>query len=115
MNCLKALIPNPTKNEFYGVKEHLEGQMCVFSFHVMSAEEIRCYMFYGGQCLRFYANDIFNILPELFADTEGVRAALIEKLEDQKDTTWKKRFDTFGKTLEDKVFEQFYHGLVGAS
>ena len=108
------MIPNPSKKDFYGVKEHLNGQMCVFSFHVMSADEIRCYLFYSGQCLRFYPSDIINVIPELFENSEDVRTHMIEQM-NEKDGKWKKQFDDFKEALQDKWFDHFYYGLVGKS
>jgi len=111
-NCIKAMLPKKDKG-FHGVRDHLGGQMCVFSFHVMSVDEIRCYMFYNGQCLRFYPNDIFNIIPELFVDSKGVREKMIHLMENE--NAWRRRFELFSETLQDKLFDEFYHGLVDKS
>ena len=107
----------PSDDGFKGVKDALGGQMLVFSFHVLNAEEIRCYLFCNGQCLRFHPNDVVNIIPELFQDSKKVRAALIKRFDDNQNDeaqSWKARFDEFTDSLQDKHFEEFYEGLVGS-
>jgi len=113
-NVFKSVLPRKGQEPPYGVKDKLGGQMLVFSFHVMDAETVRCYMFYDGLCLRFYPNDVFNVLPELFADPDGVRKNLRTKLKSE-DTVWRRRFEAFKRTLDDKSFDRFYRGLVGES
>merc|ERR1712130_58458 len=84
----------------------------------MSAEEIRCYLFCNGQFLRFHPNDVVNILPNLYKDSDQVRNVLLAKWDkDQNDEadSWKERFNDFKQALQDKWFEQFYEGLVGSS
>jgi len=81
----------------------------------MSADEIRCYLFYAGQCLRFYPNDIINIIPELFVKSKEVRKEFCRLMDDKELDNWIKRFDVFKNTLKDTLFDHFYEGLVGES
>merc|ERR1719461_491307 len=46
-----------------------KGAMMALSFHVESADEIRCYLILNGQCIRFMPRDIIDVLP-LFFDPE---------------------------------------------
>merc|ERR1719411_323211 len=46
-----------------------KGGMLALSFHVESADEIRCYLTLNGQCIRFMPRDIIDVLP-LFFDPE---------------------------------------------
>ena len=110
------MLPKEDGKLFYGVKDKLGGQMLVFSFHVLGAEEIRCYLFCNGQFLRFHPNDVVNILPILYKNSDKVRSALLEKWnQNEEAASWKERFDNFKEVLQDKRFEQFYEGLVGSS
>jgi len=43
-----------------------KGGTIVFSFHVESTDEIRCYMYVNGQACRFLADDVRLVLPTLF-------------------------------------------------
>ena len=112
------MLPAEDGKSFHGVKDKLGGEMLVFSFHVLGAEEIRCYLFCNGQFLRFHPNDVVNILPKLYKDSDKVRNALLEKFDESKNKeadSWKERFNDFKQALQDKRFEQFYAGLVGSS
>merc|ERR1712087_256034 len=52
------------------------GAMLLLSFHVEAANEIRCYMYLNGQVARFFADDIVDLLPRYFADSEENKAYL---------------------------------------
>merc|ERR1712087_557520 len=52
------------------------GAMMLLSFHVEAANEIRCYMYLNGQVARFFADDIVDLLPRYFADSEENKAYL---------------------------------------
>merc|ERR1711879_35600 len=122
INSKNYMLPRPkTKNDDeeanpppFGVKDHLGGQMFVFSFHVMSSKEgleTRCYMYFGGECLRFYPNDIIHIIPELFENPKEVRKELIELINENQ--AWQAELKLMNKMLRDKEFEKFYSGLLG--
>merc|ERR1712113_962097 len=116
-NSKGFMLPRPEPKNgqtAYGVKDPLGGQMFVFSFHVMSSKEgleTRCYMYFGGECLRFYPNDIFHIIPTLFENPAEVHKHL--RLLYDNDNSWKNRFLLFKEALQDNEFEKFYRGLVG--
>lgn len=111
VNVVRAKSAKQSTSDAYGVRDHLGGQMLVFSFHVMGLEEVRCYMFYCGKCVRFYPNDIFHLIPELFVDSKAVRNDFYKRYSDIHDT-FQRNFDRFKKILHDKLFDQFYAGLV---
>merc|ERR1712212_1415353 len=52
------------------------GAMMLLSFHVEAENEIRCYMYLNGQVARFFADDIVDLLPRYFADSEENKAYL---------------------------------------
>ena len=61
------------KTSDFTVLNSLNGQMFVISFHIISKDEIRCYLFYQGQCFRFYGEDLINVLPLFFVDSKKAR------------------------------------------
>lgn len=87
--------------------------MFVISYHIISKDEIRCYLFYQGQCFRFYGEDLINVLPIFFVDSKRARNIMLTKYNHEK--KWRKAFDEFCKTFDDTKFEKFYHGLTGVS
>ena len=42
--------------------------LLTFSFHIISANDISCYLFWNGKYFRFLPSDISSILPKLFVD-----------------------------------------------
>merc|ERR1712241_454778 len=57
------------KKDLAKVKTSLEGckgAMMTLSFHVESADEIRCYLYLNGKCIRFMPRDIIDVLPFFF-------------------------------------------------
>merc|ERR1719204_227563 len=52
------------------------GAMLLLSFHVEAVNEIRCYMYLNGQVARFFADDITELLPRYFVDSEENKAYL---------------------------------------
>ena len=41
----------------------------IFSFHIDAEDEISCYLWYQGQCIRFLPDDIDTVLPEIFVSS----------------------------------------------
>merc|ERR1712087_548179 len=50
------------------------GTALTMSFHVESADEIRCYMFVNGGMMRFFPQDIIDVLPGFFDPAFGDNA-----------------------------------------
>jgi len=70
----ECLIPRPNYHEgtdaagsAVSTKTDFDtAPLMTFSFHVESTEEIRVYLHFNGQSLRFYPQDIVEVLPKLF-------------------------------------------------
>eukprot|EP01083_Nonionella_stella_P199338 731035_1 len=45
------------------------GKAMVFSFHVHSKDEMKVYLYYNGGMMRFFGEDVINVLPLFFDDT----------------------------------------------
>jgi len=112
-NSISSIIPRmKSKSKDFEVRDALKGQMFVISWHILSKEEIRCYVFYQGMCLRFFGEDLINLLPIFFDDATKVRDLYLQKY--KKDEKWRKAFDAFANTFVDTKFDLFYDGLIGA-
>lgn len=83
------------------IHSHCKGALQVFCFHVMSVEEIRCYMHINGQMCRFFPEDIKHVLPNFYVETE-----------ENKEFIESKRIDQMIKFMTPKLrdirFETFY-------
>eukprot|EP01084_Bolivina_argentea_P155425 270844_1 len=67
-----CIIPNT----LYGNKSNLissgstdTGKLMILSFHVISPDENRCYLYLNGGMTRFFPQDIIDILPLFFEQT----------------------------------------------
>jgi len=56
--------------------------MLTFSFQVEQEDEIKCYLWFGGKCIRFVPSDIIDILPMLFDLDYKKNAAFTKELRD---------------------------------
>jgi len=73
----------------------------LLSFHVVAADEIRCYMYINGQIMRFMPSDIITLLPRFFDKEFGDNAKF-----PQSDRA-KKMVDEMNKNLRDVRFAAF--------
>ena len=67
-------------------------------------DEIRLYLFWGGQSLRFYPQDIVDVLPRLFDNDYGKNRSFASSMESKRMTN--------GIMIQDKYFEHFYNDLT---
>eukprot|EP01084_Bolivina_argentea_P079569 144318_1 len=72
-----CIIPGKNNQSNVSIKQQQKtaltgcyGSLMVVSFHVVSTEEIRAYLFLNGQCIRFLPQDIIGLLPKYFVDNE---------------------------------------------
>lgn len=75
-----------------------------FCFHAEAMDEIRMYLYWYGQSLRFYPEDIVQVLPILFDDNYGDNKSFANSRD-------AKRM-THGLLIQDKYFEHFYNDLT---
>ena len=87
--------------------------MFVISFHIMSEKEVRCYLFYQGQCFRFFGEDLINVMPIFFVDSDRAKDIMLKKYNHEE--KWRKAFDEFCTTFIDTTFDKFYEGLTNQS
>ena len=44
-----------------------KGAFLTFSFHVKAVDEVKCYLYWNGQIIRFMPTDIGTVLPKIFS------------------------------------------------
>ncbi len=81
-----------------------------FSYHVRAENDIKCYLLWNGQCVRFYPQDILDLLPHLFVMDErnkkfieSVDAIKLVQQMEIPDT----KFEEFYSALTNKKSNQF--------
>eukprot|EP01084_Bolivina_argentea_P031652 58583_1 len=62
----QCLLPKSEKKNRITSHDNVCGQLLTFSFHVRATDNVKCYMYWNGQCMRFYPSDIINVLPIIF-------------------------------------------------
>lgn len=54
------------QNANVSIASHCKGQLLTLSFQVIQKNEIRIYLYWSGQMIRFYPSDMKDILPRIF-------------------------------------------------
>ena len=67
-------------------------------------DEIRCYLYWNGRSLRFYPQDIVQVLPSLFAENYKKNASFKDSEDAQRMIQ--------EMLIKDKYFEHFYNDLT---
>lgn len=75
-----------------------------FCFHAEAMDEIRLYMYWYGQSLRFYPQDLVDVLPILFDTNYGNNKKFTDSMEAKRMTN--------GMLIKDKYFEHFFNDLT---
>ena len=95
----------PPKDTNIGTNNHCKGGLMTLSFHVKSENEIKIYLFWNGNMIRFMPEDIKTVLQRLFVDSEENKSYLkdeegdLEKLiEDMKGKIVDAKFESFRKS-----------------
>ena len=79
------------------------GKLITFSFHCEKKDQIKCYMYWNGQCVRFYPQDIIQIFKYMFVPKQYERFKQSKNWKDiMQDMILFKDcpFETFYKSLE---------------
>eukprot|EP01084_Bolivina_argentea_P124173 220036_1 len=103
----KCIIPEKVeyKEQNITANDGLCGQLLTFMFCVEQDEEIRCYLVWNGQTMRFQSEHILKLLPILFVDSE-------ENLEFKNCNEAKKMEEMFDNVSKDYLFDSFYTKLT---
>ena len=94
-----CVLPKVDKN--ISADEHLCGQLLTFSFQVDQADEIKCYIIWNGQTMRFEGDHIGKILPTIFVDSD-------ENKKFVQSQSRKKMEEIFAQNIKDIRFNRFY-------
>ena len=74
-----------------------------FSFHVEETNKIKCYLYWNGQTMRFYPQDISQIFRYIFTETQF---KMFDKKKEEKNKIMKKIH------IKDEQFEGFYRSII---
>eukprot|EP01083_Nonionella_stella_P255231 876294_1 len=61
---------------------HCNGALLTLSFHAKESDRMKCYLYLNGQMCRFFAEDIFYVLPTFFDMECGSNYAFLEAIYD---------------------------------
>eukprot|EP01084_Bolivina_argentea_P103002 184530_1 len=102
----KCLIPK-LKHEKDSITalDNLSGRLITFVFCVEQMDEIRCYIIWNGQCMRFQSEHIRTILPNLFINWQ-------ENINFINDDRMKQMEEIFDKHICDRIFDPFYREVT---
>ena len=64
-------IKNGNKTTKIGVNNGIGGHMFCISFHIISNDIIKCYLYSHTKMMRFYPNDIIKIWPKFFVNNKS--------------------------------------------
>eukprot|EP01083_Nonionella_stella_P020917 58011_1 len=103
--CIMPIKDAKGKDVSITANDRICGQLMTFMFNVEKRDEIKCYLVWNGQTMRFNGDNMINVLPKLFADsdqnTEFIRKG--KRLDAFK--------DMFNEEMEDEKFNVFYRTL----
>lgn len=81
---------------------HAKGGLLTFSFQCKSADKIKCYMFYAGQVIRLFVEEIEDIFPHIFKMDRADNQSYFNG------DDFKLKFGNIKNKLCDKQFDIFY-------
>lgn len=102
INCQReCILPGigDKKDKSIGAVDNVCGQLITFSFNVEAANEIKCYIIWNGQCMRWAGDNLEMILSYIFYN----------KCKELKQI--KEALKTFNKQLKDIKFDEFYEKI----
>ena len=83
------------------------GQLLTFMFNVEQKDEIRCYIVWNGQTMRFHGDHIGQVLPSLFNREVYTNQKFMAETKLQKEMG-----EMFDKGIFDRSFDPFYDELT---
>eukprot|EP01084_Bolivina_argentea_P102236 183191_1 len=92
----KAGKKQQTPDKVITATDNVCGQLMTFSFHVEARDEVRCYIIWNGQTMRFRGDNLVDILEMLFVKHQWVKDQL------------KKQLAKFDDQVIDAKFQEFY-------
>lgn len=103
----ESLVYKTTKCLIPGLNEHLidphlgckDPNLITLSFHILSSDVIKCYLYLNGGGTRFEATDLINILPKHFKKQPPAHSKLLDN--DQLEVE-------FPLKLKDPKFQEWY-------
>ncbi len=99
----QCLLPKVQKTQRITSRCAASGQLLTFSFHVRARDNIKCYLLWNGQSMRFYPSDIVHVLAKIFVDDQYGNDEFISGKEAKSLSSQ--------MNINDSQFERFYCGL----
>eukprot|EP01084_Bolivina_argentea_P273055 465040_1 len=94
----------PKKSGHIKAKDTVGGQLMTFMFNVEQKDEVKCYLIWNGQTMRFYGAHLHQVLPRLFIDSDENKnfkqSKLVVKMQRQ-----------FDRNIKNIKFNDFYDAL----
>merc|ERR1712154_193330 len=99
-----CILPRSKQKKHITATDGVCGQLITFMFNVEANDEIKCYIVWNGQTMRFHGDHIIKILPNIFVETEQSKAF-------KESERAKKLQDEFDQFMDDRKFARFYQAL----
>jgi len=99
----QCIIPNAAKN--ITARDAVCGQLITFMFSVEASDQIKCYVIWNGETMRFHGDHIWQVLPYMFEETEQ-NTQFVENKEQRA-----RMAEKFDKGVCDAEFERFQKSI----
>eukprot|EP01084_Bolivina_argentea_P263818 446674_1 len=102
----KCLLKSGTSKERKNItsEDSLCGQLLTFMFVVDGIDDIKCYMVWNGETMRFHGEYMTQLLPDLFVKNR-------DNVDFQNSTEGNQLAMKFDQLTGDQRFERFYEGI----
>ena len=98
----KCLIPGKGQKDCITARDSCNGYLFNLSFHVEAIDVIRCYLYTRASIIRFFPEDVYKLLPELFDMTRNDNESFVRT---EKERGCNGRIKDI--KLKDSLFESF--------
>eukprot|EP01083_Nonionella_stella_P093345 261587_1 len=101
----RCVLPrHADKQKHVTSKDAMCGQLLTFMFNVESSDEVKCYVIWCGQTMRFHGDHIWKILPFIFeqnkANEDFLKNEGTQSLKDMFDEIYDRKFAKFYLALK---------------
>eukprot|EP01083_Nonionella_stella_P129181 391795_1 len=99
-----CLCPKSDTRASFGATTHCKRGTLTLSFHVKEERIIKCYLFWNGQMMRFFPDDIKSVLPGLFNP----------KKQGKRDKAEEELLDAMIKEMKEKLVDEEFDEFVSS-
>eukprot|EP00486_Rosalina_sp_Unknown_P004700 CAMPEP_0201570564 /NCGR_PEP_ID=MMETSP0190_2-20130828/12865_1 /ASSEMBLY_ACC=CAM_ASM_000263 /TAXON_ID=37353 /ORGANISM="Rosalina sp." /LENGTH=770 /DNA_ID=CAMNT_0047994219 /DNA_START=93 /DNA_END=2405 /DNA_ORIENTATION=- len=98
----------PLREAITSETKQLNGGLLIFSFQINAEDEIACYLWHQGKCVRFLPQDVVSLLPQMFVSTSE-NMAFVERSIPQNNKSSNNTPKKSSKHYYDPVADINYH------